>query len=106
MRRCLNSSIHKKSRGMTLIEVVVALGVLVLVFAMFSMFLNTATNMNTQAMAADSGLAEAELKVYSGAPSGNGKVTFSLGGDVLSYNVNIYSGASSDGEVELGRFAP
>ena len=92
---------------MTLVEVVVALGLMVLLFSMFAIFLDSAGNMNKLAKQNDAQLAEAEANVYSSGSTSVGSVTFTEGGGTdYTYNVDIIEGASADGELTLRRFEP
>lgn len=95
-----------RTAGMTLLEVVLAFGVLVLLFSAYAAFIGQANTLNAEALTTDVLLqtASAALETESGTPTPADITYASRGGVNYSVDIDVYT--VSEGDVTLKGFKP
>ncbi|MEG1548003.1 MAG: type II secretion system protein [Clostridia bacterium] len=90
--------------GMTLVEVIISLALMVLLFSVFAVFIQGATAMNKRTILADTALSKANNAVLMDMAGEPDTVTITIDGMDYEINVTRYAGTGDD--VTLWRFEP
>lgn len=91
-------------RGITLVEMIISLALMVLMFAAFATFIQGASALNRRTISLDNDITIAENLTVAAGGTGGGSVSVTVNGVSYDESVTMYYGTSND--VSLTRFEP